>query len=155
MANSRGIIAPYTEQFDLFLMMSEKMKKADDSTLKLVVLYLNGDSLTLQRVAPSNKDELIELRELDNQELTKFLVIDSSISFVAHKCAVYKLIDDLSNNNSDLTDIIDRSQQGQSLVQINASNIWLRKSALTPEQFQKLVREEDLLLENYKEPRLK
>ena len=85
--------------------------------------------------------------------MTKFLVIDASTGFIAHKGTEQKLIDDLSHSDRVFSEILDRSQQGHSLVQIYASNIWLRKSELTPAQFKQLVREEDLILENYKKTR--
>lgn len=154
MANNTAIIAPFTEQRDLLLsMLGGKMKKPDGLSLKQIVLYLNGESLTLQMIDPANSDELNELRELDKRELTKFLVIDTSASFIAPKCVLQKLVDDFSNGDRVFSEIVDRSQQDHNLVQIHASNIWLRKSALTPTQFQKMVREEDLILENYKKPR--
>ena len=131
------------------------MNNIDEYSLKQVVLYLNGASLTIQRVDPANSDELNELRELDKQGLTKFLVIDASTGFIAHKGAEQKLIDDLSNSDRVFSEIVDRTHQGHSLVQIHASNIWLRKTYLTPDQFQQLVREEDLILESYKRPILK
>jgi len=129
------------------------MNKLDEFSLKQIVLYLKGESLTLQRVGPANSDELNELRELDMRGLTKFLVIDTSAGFIAPKCVLEKLIDDFSNGDRVFSEIVDRSPQGQNLVQIHASNIWLRKSALTPAQFQKMAREEDLILENYKNSR--
>ena len=150
MANNTAIIAPYTEHDNLMSLLSGKMKIPDGLTLKKIVLYLDGNSLTLQRVGPANSDELNELRELDKKGLTKFLVIDG---FIAHKGTEQKLIDDLSHGVRVFSEIVDRSQQGHSLVQIYASNIWLRKSELTPAQFKQLVREEDLILENHKKPR--
>ncbi|MCP4488443.1 MAG: hypothetical protein GY820_14140 [Gammaproteobacteria bacterium] len=129
------------------------MKISDESSLNQIALNLNSESLTLQRVCPANSDELNELRELDKKGLTKFLVIDTSASFIAPKCVLEKLIDDFSNGDRVFSEIVDRSQQGQNLVQIHASNIWLRKSALTPSQFQKMIQKEDLILENYKKQR--
>ena len=131
------------------------MKISDELSLKKIVLYLEGNSLSLQRVGPANSDELNELRELYKKGLTKFLVIDASIGFIVHKGIEQKFIDDLSSSDRVFSEIVDRSQQGHSLVQIYASNIWLRKTDLTPAQFQQLAHEEDLILENYKEPKLK
>lgn len=129
------------------------MKKLDGLSLKQIVFCLNDESLALQMIDPANSNELNELRELDKRGLTKFLVIDTSAGFIAPKCVLQKLIDDFSNSDRVSSEIVDRSQQGHNLVQIHASNIWLRKSALTPAQFQKMVREEDLILENYKNSR--
>jgi len=131
------------------------MKLSDELSLKKIVLCLDGNSLTLRKVGPANGDELNELRKLDKKGLTQFLVIDTSTSFIAPKGAFEKLVDDFSSGDRVFSEIVDRSQQGHNLVQIHASNIWLRKSALTPAQFQIMVREEDLILENYKNPRWK
>lgn len=126
------------------------MKIPDRSSLNKIVLYLTGNSLTLQRVGPTNQDELKELQELDRKDLVKFLVIDASTGFIAHKGAEQKMIDDLSSGDRIFSEITDRSQHNHSLVQIYASNIWLRKSGLTPAEFKRLVHEEDLLLAKYK-----
>jgi len=129
------------------------MKISDELSPKKIVLCLDGNSLSLRKVGPANGDELNELRELDKKGLTQFFVIDTSTSFIAPKGALDKLTDDFSSDNNVFFEIIDRSQQGQNLVEIHASNIWLRKSALTPAQFHERVREEDLLLDNYKKVR--
>ena len=155
MTNNGVIIALLTEHMSIFLTMSEKMKKPDDFTLELIVLCLNGDNLTLQRITPASSDELKELQELDEEGLTKFLVVDTSASFIAPKCLLQKLINDFSNDSSVFSKIVDRSSDGHNLVEIHASNVWIRKTALTPAQYQQLVYEENLILKNYKEPRLK
>lgn len=128
------------------------MNKPNGLPLKKIVLYLDGKSLTLQKADPANSDELEELKELDKKGLTKVLVVDTSASFIADKRALQKYIHNLSDSDKSLSEIIDRSQQGHYSVQIYASNIWLRKYGLTPEQYQKLVREEDLILEDYNKP---
>lgn len=121
----------------------------DEFVLKQIVLYLEGKSLGLKMVDPQNSDELNELKKLDKKGLVKFQVIDASTDFIAHKGILQKLITDFSKQNS-FSEIVDRKIKSQSIVQICASNIWLRKSGLTPEQFEKKVREENLMLENYK-----
>lgn len=126
------------------------MKEPDEFSLKKMVLYLDDKSLTLQRANPINSDELKELKELDKKGLTKVLVIDTSASFIADKRAVQKLIHNFSDRSRVFSELADRSLQGHNSIQIYASNIWLRKYGLTPEQYQKLVREEDLILEDYK-----
>ncbi len=126
------------------------MTKIDKFALKQIVIDLNNESLAIKVVDPKNEDELNELKELDKKGLAKFQVIDASASFIAHKGILEKLIDDLSNISKVVSEIVDRTQKSNSLVQIFASNIWLRKYELTPAQFEQLVREENLMLENYK-----
>jgi hypothetical protein len=125
------------------------VNKPDGLPLNKIVLYLDGKCLTLHKADPANSDELNELKELDKQGLTKVLVVDTSASFIADKRAIDRLICNLSDSDKAITELVDRSQQGQSSVQIYASNISLRKYALTPDQYQKLVCEEDLILEDY------
>lgn len=121
----------------------------DESALKQVILYLDGISLELKIVGPNNNHELKELKKLDEQGLVKFRVIDVSAGFIAHKDILQKLVHDLSCQNA-FAEIVDRNIKSPSLVQLCASNVWLRKSKLTLEQFEKMVREENLMLENYK-----
>ena len=136
-------------------MLSAKMKLDDQDNLNRIILYLDGDNLTIQKAAPTNESEATELHELKKQGLMKFLVIDTSMGFVADELAIQKLIDDLSESGQIFSEIVDRSSEGHNLVQIHASDIRIRKQALTPEQFKQLVQEEDLILKNYKEPTLK
>ena len=124
------------------------MNKIDEFALKQIILYLDGESLVLQMVDPKNSDELNELKKLDKKGLIKFQIIDASARFIAHKGILQKLINDLSSCNSAFSEIVDRTQGSHSLVQIYASKIWLRKSELTPVQFEQLVRKENLILEN-------
>ena len=48
--------------------------------------------------------------------------------------------------------MLDRTYQGCNVIQVHASQIWLKKVGLTPEQFQKRVREEGMLLKKYEKP---
>ena len=129
------------------------MKIPGGFSLKKIVLYLDGNSLSLQRVGPVDRNELNELQELDKKGLAKFVIIDASTGFIAHKGMEQKLIDDLSSGDKVVSEVVDRSHKGHSLVQIYASNICLRKIKLTPEKYKQLVREEDLMLKGYTKPR--
>jgi len=39
--------------------------------------------------------------------------------------------------------VLDRTRHKHNLVQIHASKVWVRKSSLSPEEFEQLLREED------------
>lgn len=121
----------------------------DKFALKQAVLYLGGKSLELKMVAPNNNHEQKELKKLDEQGLVKFRIIDASAGFIAHKDILQKLIHDLSGQNA-FAEIVDRNIKTPSLIHLCASNLWLRKSKLTPEQFKKMVLEENLILKNFK-----
>ena len=125
------------------------MNNIDELVLKQVVLYLDGKNLELKIVGPNNDDELDELKKLDKKGLVKFRIIDASAGFIAHKGILQKLINDLSGQNP-FSEIIDRNIKNPGLLQICASDVRLKKTALSPEQFKKKVREENLRLENYK-----
>ena len=119
----------------------------DEPALKHVVLYLNRKKLELKLVDPKNNDELNELKNLDEQGLVKFQVIDASAGFIGHKDIMHKIVNDFSGQNV-FSQIIDRNIKTPGLIQIYASNVWLKKSKLTPEEFEKMVREENLILGN-------
>jgi len=125
------------------------MNNIDEFTLKKIVLYLDNKSLELKIVGPKNNIELNELKELDKKERVKFQIIDASSSFISHKGILQKILNDLSGQKS-FSEIVDRNLKSPSLLQICASNVWLRKTALSLEEFEKKVHEENLTLDNYK-----
>jgi len=127
-------------------------EKLGEFAVKQVVLYLDGKSLSLRWVGPADGAELYELRMLDKKGLAKFMLVDASFHFFAHKCAQNKLLHDFSSGDSLLTDILDRTRQAHNVVQIHASQIWVRKSGLTPAQFRQLLKAEDEALKGYVEP---
>lgn len=108
------------------------MNNIDEFVPKQLVLYLDGKSLELKIVDPNN-NELNELKELDKKGLVKFRIIDASEVFIAHKGILQKMINDLSGQNP-----------------FSKINVWLKKTALSPEQFKKKIIEEDLMLECHK-----
>ena len=127
----------------------EHMHNMDELAIKQIILYLNNKSLELKTAGSGNDDELNELKELYKKGLFKVRVIDASAGFIVHKNILQKLMDDLSGQHP-FSEIIDRHIKSPGLLQICASNVWLRKIALSPEQFEKKVCEENLLLESYK-----
>jgi predicted trehalose synthase len=93
---------------------------------KLFLLHLNGERLSLQAVAPMNADEHDELCRLEEKGLTKFLVMDSSSSYLFHKSVVEKLIRNLLAIDNPDFEIVDRSQSSRRILRIKASNISVR-----------------------------
>jgi len=89
---------------------------------------------------------------LNKKGMTKFTTVDISFRFLAHKNAQDKLLDDFGKDNFRFAEMLDRTYQGRNVIQINASQIWLKKVGLTSEQFQKWVREENALLKKYEKP---
>jgi hypothetical protein len=96
----------------------------------LFVLYLNGERLSLQAVAPMNADEHDELRRLGKKGLTKFLVMDSSSGYLFRKSVVHKLIHNLLAIDNPDFEIVDRSQSSRRILQIKASNISIRDAVI-------------------------
>ncbi|MCF6257586.1 MAG: response regulator [Gammaproteobacteria bacterium] len=127
-------------------------EKLETFSVKQIVLYQEGESLSLHRVGPADSRELNELIMLDKKEVTKFTVVDVSFRFLAHQCARDKLLGDFSRGDSVFTEVLDRTRREPGIVQIHASKIWLRKSSLTPEAFAELVKVEDEMMKKHKEP---
>ncbi|MCF6257100.1 MAG: response regulator [Gammaproteobacteria bacterium] len=129
---------------------AELKRTLEECSVKQMMLYLDGESLSVRRVGPADREELTELRMLDKKGITKFTAVDISFRFLAHKNVQDKLLDDFGEDNFRFTEILDRTCQEHNVIQVHASQIWLKKISLTPEQFQKRVREEDALLKKYK-----
>jgi len=127
-------------------------KKLEEFSVKQVVLYQEGESLSLHKVGPADSRELTELRMLDKREVTKCTVVDVSFRFLSHKCAREKLLDDFVHGDSIRSEILDRTRREPGMVQIHASKIWLRKTSLTSEEFRQLVEKEDEMLKKYDQP---
>jgi fatty acid-binding protein DegV len=51
---------------------------------EVFVLHLNSESSSLQAMAPINSDEHEELCKLEERGLAKFLVVDTSSSYLLH-----------------------------------------------------------------------
>ncbi|MEH0019421.1 MAG: hypothetical protein V6Z89_07205 [Desulfobacter sp.] len=124
------------------------MHDSDELAVKKIILYLDGKTLELKTTGPDNDDERNELRELDQKGLVKIRIIDASAEVIAHKNILQKLIGDLDGQNP-LSEIIDRHIKSPGVLKICASDVWLRKMALSAEQFGKKACEENLLLESY------
>jgi len=130
----------------------ELKETLEEFSVKQMILYLDGESLSMRRVGSADREELTELRMLNKKGITKFTVVDISFHFLAHKNALNKLLGDFGENDFRSAEILDRTDQGHNVIQIYASQIWLKKRSLTSEQFQKWVGEEDALLKKYEEP---
>ena len=124
------------------------MHETDEIAVKKIILYMDGKTLELKTTGPDNDDERNELRELDQKGLVKIRIIDASAEVIAHKNILQKLIDNLGCQQA-FSEIIDRHIKSPGVLKICASNVWLRKTALSAEQFGKKVCEENLLLESY------
>jgi len=124
-------------------------EKLEAFSVKQAVIYQKGKCLSLHRIGPADSRELIELMRLDRMKVTKFTVVDASFHFVAHQYAQEKVYDDLTRGDSAFIEILDRTRKDPGLVQIHASNVWVRKSSLTPTQFRQLVKLEDEVMRKY------
>ncbi len=130
----------------------ELKKTLEDFSVKQMILYRDDESLSMCQAGPADREELTELRMLNKKGMTKFTVADISFRFLAHKNAQDKLLDEFAEDNFRFAEILDRTRQGRSVIQIHASQIWLKKISLTPEQFQARIRAEDALLKGYEKP---
>jgi len=124
----------------------------EEFSVKQTMLYLDGESLSMRQLGPADREELTELRMLNKKGITKFTAVDIFSRFLAHKNAQNKLLDDFGEDSFRFSEILDRTCQGHNVIQIHASQIWLKKVSLTPEQFQERIRAEDALLKKYEKP---
>jgi hypothetical protein len=115
---------------------------------KLFILYLNGDNLSLQAVAPSTQVERNELQKLDRQGLSKFIVIDTSSSYLFHKRAIRRLINNFHASKNPQVALLDRSKNSRGLIHIHAANIRLIASAFSFEKHNITAIENNLTMKN-------
>ncbi len=126
-------------------------EKLEECAVKQIILYLDNESLSMCRIGPADGEELTELRMLDKKGIAKFTVIGSPFQFLAHKNIQHKLLHEF-NNDFQYIELLDRTHQEHSIIQIHASQVWMKKQNLTPEEFQKMVTEEDELMKKYENP---
>jgi len=122
---------------------STELKSAlEEFSVKQMILYLEDESLLMRRVGPTDSEELTELRMLDKKGMTKLTVVDTSFHFSDGNIQ-NKQLQDLNDSNFRFTETLDYTYQGGNVIQIHASQVWLKKMKLTPKQFWELVIEED------------
>jgi len=121
-------------------------KLIDELTVKQVILYLDGSSLSLQWIKPTDGDELKVFRMLAEKNLTKYTVVDATFSFIAHKCAQNKLIQDLNVGGSFVSEIVDRSSKKPGVVRFEVPHIEFDNYPVTQEQVEQLIKDEDSVL---------
>jgi hypothetical protein len=109
---------------------------------KLFILFIDGESLTLQVVSPVNRDEMSALKKLNKKGLSKLLVIDTSYAYIFHQNSIRKLITNLSTNKHSMTELTDCKPSNYGVVQIGASNIWYRKLGLSEQEYKAKITEE-------------
>jgi len=127
---------------------STELKRAvEEFSVKQMILYLEDESLLMRKVGPINREELTELRLLDKKGMTKLTVVDdAAFSPSDHENIQNKLLPDINKNSVQFTEILDHTYQKSNVIQIHASQVWLKKMQLTPKQFRRLVMEEDEIL---------
>ena len=112
-------------------MMQQRVNESvSDLNDKLFILFIDGDHLNLKMVTPSNGEEMLQLRQLNEKGLSKLMVIDTSYSHTLKLTNIRKLINNLSTGNNSITELTDCTPNHEGLVQISASNICYRKLAL-------------------------
>ncbi len=127
-------------------------EKLEECAVKQIVLYLNNEDLSMSKVGPTDREELIELRMLDKKGIAKFTMIAAPLRFLAHKNIQHKLLLELNDDNFQYTELLDRTQQEHSIIKIHAAKIYLKKQSLTSEQFRKMIIEEDEQMKKYNNP---
>jgi hypothetical protein len=95
---------------------------------KLFILLINGETLSLQVITPTTQDERNELRKLDQQGLTKFIVIDTTSSYLFNQRTVHKLINNFYFSKHSSVELIDRSKSSFCLLHIPASDMRFKLS---------------------------
>ena len=122
--------------------------KINELTVKIVNIQYNNGKFELYKEKPVDSEHLKELRELDKQGLTKLILRDVRHEFVVHKNVQNKIANDLIGKGLELTEFLDRSEDKPGICHLYKSSLGITMRCLLPEEFDKLVKEEDKILKN-------
>jgi hypothetical protein len=103
---------------------------------KVFVLYLNGESLSLQAIPPINSDECEELSKQEERGLVKFLVVDASSSYLLHKSVVHKMVHNLLTVDDPDLEFVDQSVNSRRIIQIKARDVTVRECGFITEDYE-------------------
>ncbi len=122
--------------------------KINELTVKTVRIQYNNGKIELLEESPVDSKHLKELRELHKRGLTKLILRDIRNEFVVHKNVQNKIANDLIGKGLELTKFLDRSEEKPGICHLYKSSLGLTMRCLLPEEFDKLVKEEDKILKN-------
>jgi len=141
---------------DDFLLKPYKLnklyEKINELTVKTVNIQYNNCDITITKETPVDAEHLKELRELDKKGLTKLILRDIRHEFVVHKNVQNKIANDLIGKGLELTEFIDRSEDRPGVCHLYKSNLCVTMRYVLPEEYKKLVTEEDKILKTATEP---
>ena len=122
--------------------------KITELTVKTVNIQYNKGKFELYKERPVDSEHLKELRELHKKGLTKLILRDITHEFVVHKNVQNKIANDLIGKGLELTEFLDRSEDKPGICHLYKSSLGITMRCLLPEEFEKLVKEEDKILKN-------
>jgi len=122
--------------------------KINELTVKTANIQYNNGKLELLKERPVDSEHLKELRKLHKKGLTKLILRDIRHEFVVHKNVQNKIANDLIGKGLELTEFLDRSEEKPGICHLYKSSLGLTMRCVLPEEFDKLVKEEDKILKN-------
>ncbi len=122
--------------------------KINELTVKTINIQYNNGKFELYKEKPVDSEHLKELRELHKRGLTKLILRDIRHEFVVHKNVQNKIANDLIGKGLELTEFLDRSEEKPGICHLYKSSLGITMRCLLPEEFEKLVKEEDKILKN-------
>jgi len=122
--------------------------KITELTVKSINIQYNNGKFELYKEKPVDSEHLKELRELHKRGLTKLILRDTRHEFVVHKNVQNKIANDLIGKGLELTEFLDRSEDKPGICHLYKSSLGITMRCLLPEEFDKLVKEENKILKN-------
>lgn len=123
-------------------------KKIYELTVKTVNIRYKEGCFELYKERPVDSEQLKELKELYKKGLTKLFLNDITHEFVVHKNVQDKIANDLIAKELELSVFLDRSKDKPKICHLHKSSLGITMRCLLPEEFEKLVKEEDKILQN-------
>ncbi len=126
-------------------------KKINELTVKSLSFTLKDTAIIIKKETPMNKEELLELKELKKQGLTKMKLVGTDHVFVVHKNIQNKISHDLIGDGKELSVFIDRSEKEPGRCHLYKANLHVTKDIFIPEELEDAVKEEDEIAGRYGE----
>jgi CheY-like chemotaxis protein len=127
-------------------------EKINELTIKSLSFILQDTAIVIKKETPMNKEELLELKELKKQGLTKLKLIGTDHVFVVHKNIQNKISHDLIGNGKELSVFIDRSEDEPGKCHLYKANLHVTKDIFIPEELADAIKEEDQIAIKFAEP---
>ena len=127
-------------------------EKINELTVKVEKIYFEENNLCLKKEMPMDGEQLRELIELKKKGLTKLKLVGLDHTFVVHKNIQNKISHDLTGEDKELSEFIDRSESEPGRCRLYKTNLHVTKDLFVPDELNEAVRNENEIVMKFEKP---